>query len=122
MVTSTGFGRHKNLPKEVYVSDGKLRVIKDTVHSWDTCKRANDDAMSEYFDTPREILEHMILPEKHICAGGDSVWSTCNGDSGGPVFADFPTVSSDPILVGVTSFGPSGFCGISPDYSARVSS
>jgi trypsin len=113
-VISTGFGRHENLPSQLFVSDGKVRVIQDQVHSFETCRLANIDAMKDSFDFPSEMLNDMIDPDKHICAGGNSMWSTCNGDSGGPVFLGS-------VQVGVTSFGPSGFCGISPDYSTRVS-
>jgi len=120
-VTSTGYGRHQNLPKELYVSDGKLRVIHDTVHSFETCKAANKDAMGETFGVPESILNDMLVPEKHFCAGGDTIWSTCNGDSGGPVVLNLAEGKSKPVQVGVTSFGPTGFCGISPDYSTRVS-
>ena len=116
-VVSVGFGRHANVPADVFVHDGRLRVLEgDTVHEYSVCKAAFSEAFSRDMQAETtEGVDSELVIDKHMCAGGDTMGSTCFGDSGGPVLA------ADAI-VGITSFGPLGVCMTSPDYIARISS
>jgi secreted trypsin-like serine protease len=116
-ITSLGFGTHSNVPSEIFSHDGKLRVLLgDTLHSHSTCSESYMDALRRADAEPEELdlAIHEIDEDKHLCAGGDTVASTCFGDSGGPVVMD-------DAVIGVTSFGPFSVCMASPDYIARVS-
>lgn len=116
-VTSLGFGTHSNVPREIFSHDGKLRVLRgDSLHSHSACVASYMDALrrSDASSTELTIGELEIDESKHLCAGGDSVASTCFGDSGGPVMLN-------DVVVGTTSFGAFGVCMASPDFMARVS-
>ena len=114
-ITSIGFGRHANVPSSLFVHDGKLRVLTgDHLHPTDSCRTAYAAAsLGEGGQGGSEIVD-----EKHLCAGGDSLASTCHGDSGGPVVASAPDGSVQ--VIGVTSFGGRSVCMASPDYMART--
>jgi secreted trypsin-like serine protease len=117
-VTSLGFGRHANVPSEIYVHDGKLRVLEgDSIHSFSTCREAYVEAHAKY-GWRRDVRDD-VCESKHFCSGGDSVASQCYGDSGGPVIVRMS--NNEPAIVGVVSFGPVGNCMVSPDYAARIS-
>jgi hypothetical protein len=60
-----------------------------------------------------------VIPDYHICTGGTGSAATCFGDSGGPVVANADNPSAR-VVVGVTSFGLSGFCGMGPNYTSRL--
>ena len=125
-VTSLGFGRSANVPSEISVHDGVLRHLKgDFIHSHETCQGAYVEAHMKFspFGVGEEqvynksMLALDISSTKHICSGGNSMASTCFGDSGGPVVA----IGGNPVVAGVVSFGPLSECMISPDFAARVS-
>jgi secreted trypsin-like serine protease len=123
-VTTLGFGRSANVPSELFVHDGRMRELAgDFIHSHETCQKAYVEAHvkfgfgAEIFST--EELGRDISVDKHICSGGNSVASTCFGDSGGPMVMD--DMYGDPTVVGVVSFSPLNECMISPDFGARVS-
>lgn len=124
-VTTLGFGKHANVPPEIFVHDGRLRVLHgDTLHSHETCQAAFADARSREaksygIDLPSDLLDHEVNPEMHLCAGGDTVASSCHGDSGGPVIGRSESGSIQ--VVGVTSFGGLTVCMASPDFLTRVS-
>jgi hypothetical protein len=126
---SIGFGRITNLPSQIAYTDGKLRSIPDIVHNFDTCLKSYigdtlilDGYDSSYLDKAgnekvKAFFQSFLVPELHSCMGGNSVHSSCNGDSGGPITA---TKNGQNFLIGLTSFGISDYCGYGADYIARV--
>lgn len=52
----------------------------------------------------KEIYDSQLIVHDHMCAGHGTSSDACKGDSGGPLFIDFPRLVA-PILVGVTSWG-----------------
>ena len=132
-VTSYGFGIMSNLPSAIAQDNGKLKSIVSVVHPPETCSVAyvsatfaasnNDVSLLNWpqYSALKSYYYSYFVPEYHLCSGGDVVGgpATCFGDSGGPVVIN----ASDPVnrqLVGTTSFGVAGYCGLGPDYSSRV--
>ena len=97
-ITSVGFGAHTVLPSEIAFNDGHLREIQSQVHTYATCVAEAD----------------LIVKDMQFCHGGNSVETTCNGDSGGPV------MDAAGVQIGITSFGASRFCGGSPNFATSV--
>ena len=129
-VVTIGFGRITNLPTDVAYSDGKLRMVPDALHTFDTCINAfiGDSLLlsgydASYLNRPgyerlKRFYETYLVPELSACVGGNSVHSSCNGDSGGPVVALGGDGSY--IQIGTTSFGTGSYCGYGADYITRL--
>ena len=128
-VNAVGFGRTTNLPSEIAVSDGRLRAISDVAHSYDTCIDSYVEASMELEGYTAESLDDpnnsnlkafyysFFTPEETVCVGGNTVHSSCNGDSGGGIVAG---TGDEARLIGVTSFGVGAFCGYGSDYITRL--
>jgi secreted trypsin-like serine protease len=129
-IVTIGFGRITNLPEDVAYSDGKLRKLPDALHTFDTClnayigdslllngqdasylNRAGNEGLKAFYET-------YLVPEYNACVGGNSVHSSCNGDSGGPIVARGDNGSY--IQIGTTSFGTGSYCGYGADYITRL--
>ena len=129
-VITLGFGKITNLPEDVAFSDGKLRMLHDALHTFDTCSDAyiGDSLLlsgydASYLDEPgnerlKGFYETYLVPEFSACVGGNSVHSSCNGDSGGPIVALGGDNSY--IQIGTTSFGTGSYCGYGADYITRL--
>jgi hypothetical protein len=52
-----------------------------------------------------------------VCAGTTNVAGACHGDSGGPLVA-FDRATSEPVLWGITSYGPQAAAHLSPCSTA----
>ena len=132
-VRTFGFGVMSNLPSEISKDNGKLKSISTLVHTPEVCLNAylaatfaNAETDLSVLDEPQYLLikeyyYSLLAPEYHICSGGNRDASACFGDSGGPVVA-FPDNPAKRQIVAVTSFGSTGFCGLGPDFNARVAS
>jgi hypothetical protein len=129
-VSAVGFGRITNLPSPIAVSDGRLRALDDVAHTFDVCLssyikfslqlQGHDPSI---LDSPgnaeiKHFFETFIVPEYTSCHGGNSRYSTCSGDSGGPIVAE--DINEPEVVIGVTSFGVGEFCGYGPDYMTRL--
>jgi len=126
-----GYGRITNLPTQIAYTDGMLRSIPDVVHTFDVCiKSYIGDTLSldgydlSYLDKPgnektKNFFFNFLVPEMHSCSGGNSVHSSCNGDSGGPIVAA-SSRSGGLVQIGLTSFGVNDYCGYGADYLTRV--
>ena len=127
-VTVAGYGISTNLPSAIAKpDDGQLRFITDNLQSADVCREAYTALIqgTDYpdFNSAGTDDSGAVLSENILCSGGASVHSTCNGDSGGPVFTRLDNGRAH--VVGITSFGFGGsrdniFCSIGPDFSTRV--
>jgi secreted trypsin-like serine protease len=124
--TVIGWGKHKSVPDQLYKSDGKLRSYVDRVQPYAVCRESYVDLHNGKVykglkqSIPYKELHNTISPDRHICHGGNTPSASCFGDSGGPITVDDP-VSGRPVIIGVTSFGPTTTCGATPGYAARVS-
>lgn len=129
-IITLGFGQITNLPDAVAYSDGKLRMLPDALHTFRTCLKAyiGDSLLLEGYDKSfvdrpeyegvKSFYESYLVPEFTACVGGNSVHSSCNGDSGGPIVA----VGSEGeyVQIGSTSFGTGAYCGYGADYITRL--
>ena len=120
-------GIASDLPIDVLlVNDGQFRYMNSVIHSTDVCQAEYASqvlsqqriAESDISADVLLLLKSTIISDSFICSGGDTVESTCFGDSGGAVLAN--TKSGDLQLVGITSILPSGFCSLGADFSTRV--
>jgi secreted trypsin-like serine protease len=69
----------------------------------------------------QQSYQRDLDPRLTLCAGSASSRpqaGTCAGDSGGPLFV---SVSGHQVLVGITSFGADGSCGLVPSGFVRLS-
>ena len=125
-VTISGWGKHKSVPDLVYKSDGKLRSYVDRIQPYAVCRESYVDLHNGKIykglkqSIPYKELHNTISPDRHLCHGGNTASSSCFGDSGGPITVSDP-VTGRPVIIGVTSFGPTSTCGVTPSYAARVS-
>ena len=129
-IVTLGFGKITNLPDQVEYYDGKLRMLPDALHSFETCRESyiGDSLLLEGYDASyldnsgneavKNFYETYLVPEYNSCVGGNSVHSSCNGDSGGPIVAK----GSDGkyIQIGTTSFGTGSYCGFGADFITRL--
>jgi len=80
---------------------------------------ANTDCIQKYQDLLNADLTGNIMPDQHLCAGGEKDKDSCKGDSGGPLMAREDDISPWQI-VGVVSGGTKR-CGIgAPGIFTRV--
>lgn len=123
-VKAVGYGMVSNAPDPLNDSDGKRRVIRDTLHGHITCKNAFVAASMDWTTategTAPSMVTDAVTDDSVICTGGSSTHSVCYGDSGGPTVYTIPS-SNELQVIGATSFGFGSVCTISPDYSTRVS-
>jgi len=129
-IVTLGFGKITNLPDQVAYSDGKLRMLPDASHSFDVCLESYignslllEGYSMSYLDQPgnegmKHYYETYLVPEYNSCVGGNSVHSSCNGDSGGPIVAK--STDGRYIQIGTTSFGTGSYCGFGADYITRL--
>jgi secreted trypsin-like serine protease len=129
-IVTLGFGKITNLPDQVAYSDGKLRMLPDASHSFDTCLESYignslllEGYSMSYLNQPgnegtKHYYETYLVPEYNSCVGGNSVHSSCNGDSGGPIVAK--STDGGYIQIGTTSFGAGDYCGFGADFITRL--
>ena len=121
-----GWGKHKSVPDLLYKTDGKLRSYVDRIQPYAVCRESYVDLHNGKVykglkqSIPLKELHNTISPDRHLCYGGNTPSSSCFGDSGGPITITDPE-SGKPVIIGVTSFGPTRTCGSTPSYAARVS-
>lgn len=124
--TILGWGKSRAVPDLLYASDGKLRSYVDRIQPYTVCQESyvdlNNGKVLAGFknDIPFTELRNTISPDRHICHGGNTPSAACLGDSGGPVLVT-DRATKRPVIIGVTSFGPTDTCSSSPNYAARVS-
>lgn len=121
-----GWGKHKSVPDLLYKTDGKLRSYSDRIQPYAVCRESYVDLHNGRVykglkqSIPLKELQNTISPDRHLCHGGNTPSSSCFGDSGGPIAIADP-VTGRPVVIGVTSFGPTSTCGVTPSFAARVS-
>ena len=124
--TLIGWGKHKAIPDLLYKSNSLLHSYVDTIQPYPVCRQWYFETHSKNIPrglrqpVPMKELYDTISPDRHLCHGGDSLSSTCFGDSGGPLLVSDPD-TGDQVVVGVTSFGIGKTCGGGPSFVARVS-
>ena len=111
-IDTVGFGAQSTLPSEIAASDGSGRVMHSLAHSGPVCVAAFVHDIAVTMSNKTHALQ-FFQPDRQLCHGGNSVLSTCHGDSGGPVI-------QNGVQIGITSFGAVGFCGGAPNYASRV--
>jgi len=137
VITIQGHGINANIPDQLRTDDSSLRYMKSALQTYDVCINAAVSISMQLQGTDPSVLDNplyaglkayyysQIVPEKTICAGGNTFpYSACNGDSGGG-WIDSTTISGVNQLIGVVSFHIDSsktdtFCGYSPNYGARV--
>lgn len=121
-----GWGKHKSVPDLLYKTDGKLRFYKDRIQPYAVCRESYVDLHNGKVlkglkeSIPYKELHNTISPDRHLCHGGNTASSSCFGDSGGPITVADP-LTGKPVIIGITSFGPTSTCGSTPSYATRVS-
>ena len=122
-VKTIGAGVSSDVPLDVLVfTDGKFRYMHSSVHSIEVCQAEYASQVLwqkglSRADVSEEVwfsLTSTIIGDSFLCSGGESVASTCFGDSGGAV------MGSNGSIVGVSTLLPSGFCGYGAEFSTRV--
>ena len=127
-VEIAGFGESTNVPAQIRSSSFALRHADGTAHPFSVCERSNLEDRLDMLGYPQSytspsvtMIKEMLLEEKHMCFGGDSLASVCSGDSGSPILVRSAT--GERVQVGLVSYGigREGLCGASVSYAIRVS-